>query len=176
MIMKMKKLRKGEKGFTLVELLIAMLLTGIVASAITGTILYVLNVNFSTANRMTAVRQVRNVGFWISPDVQMAKNVTPGETSGFPLTLTWTEWEMGYSHEITYSLEDMSSGEFKILKREHYDSGPDSTTTTIVAEYIDPAETDCVLTGRKLTFTVTATVGGQSETRVYEVEPRPGSQ
>jgi len=37
--MKMKKLKKGEKGFTMVELLIAMLLTGIVATAITGTIL-----------------------------------------------------------------------------------------------------------------------------------------
>ena len=174
--MKMKKLRKGEKGFTLIELLIAILLTGIVATAITGTILYVLNVNFSTANRMTAVRQVRNVGFWISPDVQMAKNVTPGGPSDF-LTLTWTEWETGYSHEITYSLEDMSSGEFKILLRSHSvnDGVP---TVTPVAEYIDPAETDCDWDEANdiLTFEVTATVGGQSETRVYKVQPRPGSQ
>ena len=180
--MKMKKLKKGEKGFTLVELLIAMLLTGIVATAITGTILYVLNVNFSTANRMTAVRQVRNVGFWISPDVQMARNVDPGgESSDFPLTLTWTDWATNDTHEVIYTLVDMPSGEFKRLQREHkINSVLDSTIT--VAEYIDPDQTSidpdqpCIFPDcGKFKFTVTATVGGQSETRVYEVETRPGS-
>ena len=167
----------------MVELLIAMLLTGIVATAITGTILYVLNVNFSTANRMTAVRQVRNVGFWISPDFQMARDVDPGGSQGFPLTLTWIDWATNDTHEVTYTLENMSSGEFMILKREHYDSGPDSTTTTIVAEYIDPDQTiidpdqPCIFPNcGAFIFTVTATVGGQNETRVYEVETRPGSQ
>ena len=170
----------------MVELLIAMLLTGIVATAITGTILYVLNVNFSTANRMTAVRQVRNVGFWISPDVQMARNVEPGASSGFPLTLTWTDWATNYTHEVIYTLENMPSSEFKRLQREHkiyIDSELDSTTTTILAEYIDPAQTSldpdqpCIFPDcGAFKFTVTATVGGQSETRVYEVETRPGSQ
>jgi len=180
--MNIKKLKKDEKGFTFIELLIAILLTGIIASAITGTILYVFNLNFSTANRMTAVRQVRNVGFWVTPDVQMAKNVALGENQGFPINLTWTEWETGYLHEIIYSLEYMSSGELRMLKREHYDSGLDSTTTTIVAEYIDPAGTsfikdpDPLAEGDAFIFEVTATVGGQSETREYEVKPRPGSQ
>ena len=184
--MKMKKLKKGEKGFTMVELLIAILLTGIVATAITGTILYVLNVNFSTANRMTAVRQVRNVGFWISPDVQMAQCVEPGGSPGFPLTLTWKDLATNDTHEVTYTLENMPSGDFKRLQREHI--GPDPPSITIVAEYIDPAETSCVWDcgcdcfwncdwdDAWLTFEVTATVGGQSETRVYEVKPRPGSQ
>ena len=165
----------------MVELLIAMLLTGIVATAITGTILYVLNVNFSTANRMTAVRQVRNVGFWISPDFQMARDVDPGGSQGFPLTLTWIDWATNDTHEVIYTLENMPSSEFKRLQREHkINSVLDSTIT--VAEYIDPDQTsidpdeacnfpDC----GKFKFTVTATVGGQSETRVYEVETRPGS-
>ncbi len=187
--MNMKKLNKDQRGFTMVELLIAMLLTGIVATAITGTILYALNVNFSIANRMSAVRQVRNVGFWISPDVQMAQCVEPSGGSGFPLTLSWTGWATNYTHEVIYTLENMPSSEFKRLQREHkIDSDPPSIT--IVAEYIDPAETSCVWDcdcdcfwdedcdwdDAWLTFTVTATVGGQNETRIYEVEPRPGSQ
>jgi prepilin-type N-terminal cleavage/methylation domain-containing protein len=174
--MNMKKLKKDEKGFTFIELLIAILLTGIVASAITGTILYVFNANFRTANRMAAVRQVRNVGFWVTPDGQMAKNMTTEGDPGTLFTFTWQEWDTGYSHEVTYSLVDMSSGEFKILKREHYDSGTESTTTTILAEYIDPVETDCSLNGDKLTFKVTANVGGQIESREYEVKRRPFSQ
>jgi len=167
----------------MVELLIAMLLTGIVATAITGTILYVLNVNFATANRMSAVRQVRNVGFWISPDVQMARDVEPGGTSGFLLTLTWIDWATNDTHKVIYTLVDMSSGEFKTLKREHkINSALDSIT--IVAEYIDPDQTSIIDPDQPCSFpncgafvfTVTATVGGQSETRQYEVEPRPGSQ
>ena len=48
---------------------------------------------------------------------------------------------------------------------------------SIAAEYIDPdvAKTRCDWDGEVLTFTVTATVGDESETRVYEVKPRPGS-
>jgi len=183
----MKKLKKGERGFTLVELLITILLAGIVTAAVTGTTLYVLNVNAGTANRMTAVRQVRNVGFWVSPDFQMARNVVPENNPATPdlLTLTWTEFgeASNCTHTVIYTLEDMPSGEFKRLQREHkIDSDPPSIT--IVAEYIDPYQTsidpstpcsfpDC----GELSYTleVTATVGGQSETREYEVQPRPGS-
>lgn len=186
----MKKLKKGERGFTLIELLITILLAGIVTAAVTGTTLYVLNVNAGTANRMTAVRQVRNVGFWISPDVQMAQCVEPDVSPGFPLTLTWTDLATNDTHKVIYTLEDMSGG-LNRLKREHniyIDSELDSTTTTIVAEYIDPAETSCVWNCTCdcfwecdwdyawLTFEVTATVGGQNETREYKVKPRPGSQ
>jgi prepilin-type N-terminal cleavage/methylation domain-containing protein len=179
----MKKLNRDQKGFTLIELLIAMLLTGIVASAITGMILFVFNVNFATANRMSAVRQVRNVGFWISPDVQMARDVVPENNPATPelLTLSWTDWATGNNHTVIYTLEDMSGG-FKRLQREHK-IGSDPPSITIVAEYIDPDQTSIAPDEAcyfpfcgKFIFEVTATVGGQSETRQYEVETRPGSQ
>jgi len=131
---------------------------------------------------------VRNVGFWISPDVQMARDVVPENNPATPelLTLSWTDWATNYMHEVIYTLENMPSSEFKRLQREHkiyIDSELDSTTTTILAEYIDPYQTiidpdqPCIFPDcGAFDFTVTATVGGQSETRVYEVETRPGSQ
>jgi len=178
----MKKLKKGEKGFTLIELLIAIAITGIIAGAITGAIFQVFNVNTRTSNRMIAVRQVQHAGFWVSPDVQMALEV---DTESEFLKLTWTEWAAGNttgnSHTIIYSLVDMPSGEFKILQRSHSVNGGNPTLTH-VAEYIDPAETSCVCNCEDcdcndlvLTFMVTATVGEESETRVYEAKPRPGS-
>ena len=168
----MKRLKKGEKGFTLIELLIVIAITGLITGAITMTIVQVFNMNTRTSNRMSAVRQVQQAGFWVSPDVQMAQSVNATGGSSFPLTLTWTEWETNYLHAVNYTLEDMPSGELKKLQREHYiDSALDSTT--IVAEYIDPDQTSCVWDGEVLTFNVTATVGEESETRVYEVKPRP---
>jgi len=174
--MKMKKLKKDQRGFTLLELLIAMLLTGIITGSITMTILQVFNMNTRTSNHMTAVRQVQHAGFWVSPDVQMAQGVVTGGSPGVLLTLTWTAPGTG-DHEVIYTLEDMSGG-LQILWREHYIDiglGPELDSTTKVAEYIDPAETSFTPEGDAYIFKVTANVGGQSETREYEVKPRPGS-
>ena len=98
-------------------------------------------------------------------------------SSGFPLTLTWTdEGGTGDSHTIIYTLKD---GE---LWRSESVNGGDPMLTR-VAEHIDPDQTSCVTEPEDadpedvevVTFKVTATVGEQSETRVYEVKPRPGS-
>ena len=171
----MKKLKKGEKGFTLIELLIVIAITGLVAGAITMTVFQVFNMNTRTTNRMTAVRQVQQAGFWVSPDVQMAQSVNTTESSGFPLTLTWIEWGTNNTHTVTYNLTDMSGG-LKKLQREHYiNSDPAPDSPYIVAEYIDPTGTSFVPAGNAYIFTVIATVGGESETREYEVQPRPES-
>jgi prepilin-type N-terminal cleavage/methylation domain-containing protein len=177
-------IHKGQRGFTLIELLIAIAITGVIAGGITMTIMQVFNINTRTSGDMTAVRQVQQAGFWVSPDVQMAQSVNASGSQGFPLILTWTEIGGNHTvHKVIYTLVDMSGG-LERLERDHYignETSPDSTT--IVAEYIDPdpAKTSCkplgpLQPGVALNFTVTATLGGRSETRVYEVEPRPGSQ
>ena len=178
--MNMKKLRKDQRGLTLVELLIAILLTGLITGGITMTIFQVFNLNTRTSNHMTAVRQVQHAGFWVSPDVQMAQGVVTGGSPGVLLTLTWNEGGTGIPHEVIYTLEDMPSGDFKRLWRSH-SVNDEEPTVTHVAEYIDPDQTSfvcncdpCDCDNRVLTFTVTANVGGQSETREYEVKPRPG--
>ena len=182
MMMKMKKLKKGQRGFTLIELLLVIGLTGLIAGGLTMTVMQIMTMSHGTANRMTAVRQVQQAGFWVSPDVQMAQNVSTENKPYTPelLTLTWTDWATNDTHEVIYTLEDMPSGEFKILWREHK---IDTDSTTIkVAEYINPAETSCVCNCEGcdcddlvLTFTVTATVGLQSETKEYRIKPRPGT-
>ena len=180
--MKMKKLKKGQRGFTLIELLIVIAITGLITVGLTTTIMQVLTMNYRTVNRMTAVRQVQQAGFWVSPDVQMAQpeKIVDNPPGGEFLVLGWTDGD-GNEHEVIYTLEDMPSGEFKVLLRKHYiGSDPDSLSldsTIKVAEYIDPdpQKTKCEFVGGELIFTVTATVGEQSETRVYEVKPRPGS-
>jgi prepilin-type N-terminal cleavage/methylation domain-containing protein len=181
-------IHKGQRGFTLIELVIVIGLTGLIAGGLTLTIFQVFNMDARTRNDMTAVYQVRQAGKLVSQDILEARNVEPGGTSGFPLTLTWTDYETNYTHTVVYTLVDMPSGEFKRLKREHYiqydTEDPVLDSTTIVAEYIDLGQTsiypvqpcyfpNCGVFTYK--FKVTATVGEQSEARVYEVKPRPGS-
>jgi prepilin-type N-terminal cleavage/methylation domain-containing protein len=171
-IMNMKKLKKGERGFSLVELVIVVALAGLVGAAITATAFQVFTFSTRLSNQMTAVRQVQQAGFWVSPDVMMAQNVTPGGCTNCLLNLYWKEeGGTGDSHNVTYKLIDMSGG-LKRLEREHYVNLALSSTTT-VAEYISSAS--FVPSGGAYTFTVTATVGGQTETRTYEVKPRVGT-
>jgi len=177
--MKMKKLKKGQRGFTLIELLIVITITSLITVGLTTTIMQVLTMNYRTVNRMTAVRQVQQAGFWVSPDVQMAQSVNASGSQGFPLTLTWDEWGTNQTHTVKYELVGSMPDEVRKLQRSHY-VNDELQTVTPIAEYIDPDQTSCaplgvLLVGDALSFTVTAAVGEQSETRTYEVMPRPES-
>jgi len=173
---RLRVIQRDQRGLTLVELLIAIVLAGAVTSGITMTIFQVFNTNSRTSNHMIAIRQVQHAGKQVSQDLLQAQHIVPENDPYTPelLTLTWTDWDNA-QHEIVYTLEGMPSGGFKILRREHkVDSVTDSTIN--VAEYIDPDQTSCVQAGGAFKFTVTANVSGQSETRVYEVTPRASSQ
>lgn len=175
--MNMKKLRKGQRGVSLVELVIVVALAGLVGAAITATAFQVFTFTTRLSNQMTAIRQVQQAGFWVSPDVMMAKTVTPGGCANCLLTLNWTDGANN-KHGVIYRLVDMSGG-LRRLQREHYIGTPLAlNSNTTVAEYINSAQTSCVKVGSALNFTVvfnvTATVGGRNETRVYQVQPRPG--
>ena len=163
----------------MIEVVLAIALTGIITGGITMTIFQVFDGNTRSSNHMIAVRQVQNAGYWVSHDTQMAQNVNTTGATGFPLTLTWTD-RNGDEHQVVYTVVDNT------LQREHYINydpvtNPDPDVTTIVAEFIDPnpAKTNCQFTAGELVFKVTATVatGSQesSETRVYRIIPRPGS-
>lgn len=163
-------LNKNQMGFTLIEMIIVLAIAGVVTGATTMTIFQVISGSASTSNHMTAVRQVQEAGYRVSHDTQMAQEepIIGDDPATELLTLTWIDYSGG-AHQVTYTLEGTE------LWRD-YDGQP-----MRVAEYInpDPTKTSCVWDGDVLTFTVTATVGGfpqeQSETRVYEVVPRPGS-
>ena len=156
-------IRQQQRGLTLVELMIASALAGIVTVGITMLISNVFATSARTSNHMTAVRQVQHAGKQVSQDVLMAQTV---DTESHLLKLTWIDWG-GPENVVVYSITEDSK-----LQRSHAvnDGVP---TVTYVAQYIDPGETSCSWNATKLVFRVTANVRGQSETRVYEVKPRP---
>ena len=174
----MKKLREGQRGFTLIELLIAIVIAGLITGGITFAIMQLLTINTRASNHMVAVRQVQQAGKEVSKDTLQAQNVTVNNATGsrgFPLTLNWTV--NNSTHGVIYSLN--GTGDLRTLQRKYYFNSALNSTTT-VAEYIALNQTTCAPPGplprrAALNFTVTATVGDQSETRLYEVQPRPGS-
>jgi type II secretory pathway pseudopilin PulG len=177
MLNRLGLITRNQRGITVIELIIAVALSGIIVGATTATILQVINGSNRTSNQMAAVRQVQNAGYWVSHDAQMAQSVNTTAPDGFPITLSWVGWSGNTTYEVVYSSENMTSGGLKNLQRSYSVNGspPD---TIFVAQYVDPAATSANFTGGELIFTVTATVGtgsqAGSETRFYKVVPRPG--
>jgi prepilin-type N-terminal cleavage/methylation domain-containing protein len=163
-------INKNQLGFTLVEVILAIAISGIITGGITMTIFQVFSGNIRTGNHMTAVRQVQNAGYWVSHDAQMAQpnSIDDNPSGGEFLVLGWTDWAND-DHQVVYNLLADNK-----LQRSHSINDGD-TETSIIAEYINPDQTSCVWDddSGELTFTVTATVGEQTETRVYEAVPRP---
>jgi prepilin-type N-terminal cleavage/methylation domain-containing protein len=168
--MKIKNLRKDQRGFSMMELLLVIALTGIITAAITTAFFQVFNMSRRTANHMVAVTQVQQAGKLVSEDMLEAqagmiddKPSGPGEF----LKLGWVSQNTSIVHNITYTMEN---GE--LWRSESIDGG--NATMLRVAEHIDPdpSKTYCGWNGSVLTFTVTATVGEESEQRIYQVKPR----
>jgi len=171
-------MKQGDKGFTAIELLVAITITALIGSAAAVATFQVFTGAKRNNDRMTVIRQVQNAGYWISRDTQMAQSVTTDNLAPPDfLVLSWTEEASGDEYQVVYTLGNILESELKKLHRNQSVNG-EASTTTLVAQYIDPdpKKTKCEFTNGLLTLTVTATVGNgsltESETRTYKIVPR----
>ena len=177
--MNIRELHKDQRGLSIIELLVIIVLTGLITTAVTTTFFQVFNMNARTANHMSALSQVQQAGKIVSEDILQAQEIEPNPTTGGFFIVGWNSTGETH-HEVEYTLEDGELWRSETV-------GTESPVTTRVAEYIDADETsiypsdpcqfpDCGV----YEFTVTATVGAgtwaeESETRIYRIRPRPGS-
>lgn len=199
MLKKIKNINKKQQGFTIVELLIAVAITGLIMGGITLTFIQLVNGYYQSSGEMNVLRQVQSTGYYISHDAKMAEIIdisddpaTPDETEVF--TILWTEiysWkteDIGEGediiedvisriirHKIVYTWDDgiveRSEYQTDIIREDDESYTYTLNTETKVSEYI----TGFVFYTDTNILTVTATTGGfgsQTETRSYEVEPR----
>ena len=183
MLKRGKLIHEDQRGISLIEMVTVLALIGLLGAAIVMTLAQVLNVSSSATDRMIAVRQVQQAGKEVSKDVLQSSNRTieSQDETGFPLNLRWSDHEAS-SHNVTYEITvDNKLQRTSTITPLGGDTPPE--TVSIVAEYLDVSydqytgrpltycEWDSLT--RVLTFRVTATVGHRSETRTYEIQPRP---
>jgi len=156
-------MHRNQKGFTLIELLITVAILAVIGVVIQAVIVEVIQSN-RTSNHMVAVRQVQQAGYYVSKDGLQAQDIDGNLTISSPLHLNWTDWD-GQSYDITYTLEPMQP--MGTLYRLHRNDA------SLPIEYLTE-DTECIWNNatRVLTFNVTAMVGLQTESRIYEIKPR----
>ena len=173
-------MRRGEKGFTVIEILVAMAIVALVAHAATITTFQVIHSSERSNSYLTAMQQVQNAGYWISRDAQMAESISTDNLS-FPnlVIINWTERNYGDEpiyHSATYFFADLSDGIGK-LKRNYWNS-VGTNENKLVADYIyfnqaDPDNTSSASYLKpELAVQLVAQFGDVQETREYRVNRR----
>ncbi len=87
---------KGQEGITLVELLIAIAITGIIVSFLGTAIYQIITVSGYGNDRLTAMHELQNASHWFCLDGQGARTATGGNE----LALTLSD-----NSSINYALE-----------------------------------------------------------------------
>ena len=143
----------NERGFTMVDMVMAIAVTGLIVSFLGTSIYQMLTVTEYGNDRLTAMHELQNAAYWFGIDGQEAQSATGGSE----LVLTLTD-----NSTITYSLTGTQ------LRRT---SGGDQMT---LAKNISSA--DFSIGNRVITMSLTSSPEGRdsiSENGSYQVYLRP---
>ena len=161
-------MKRGEKGFTMIELLLVVAITGVIIAPLTMATITLLTSPQRLVDQGIVLQQVQNAGYWMSRDVQMARSVNSTAPNGFPLNLGIpVDTDENNDYSIVYLFDESK------LKRQVYDSGDNLTSETFIADYIDTDNTtfSTVVIGI-YRLTVRAVKDDAAVTRSYEIKQR----
>ncbi len=164
-------MKRSEKGFTLIEVIVSMAIIGIIMPMMAMSVLTLLTNHQQANDHNIVLHQVQNVGYWISLDVQMANNIILTEPDGFPLTLNVpVDTDENNDLSVDYLFDGNK------LKRKVYDSLHTLIAETLIAEYIDAQSTTFSIVEFNIyNLAVKASKGETVSERSYKISQRPGS-
>ena len=158
-------MKKSQKGFTLLEILLVLVVGGLLLVGVVNAIFQTTTITVERSTQITALEDIREVAARVSKDIRMA--ATTNLENG--LTLAWTVWydETGELNPVDYyiSYTPPSGGE---LQR-NYDGA-----LTTVGSYISDIEFSQEV--NIITMAITSSPRGNAETaeqRTYQFYLQP---
>jgi prepilin-type N-terminal cleavage/methylation domain-containing protein len=157
-------MRRGEHGFTLVEMLISLAIGGLIVGALGTFIVQTLNLTSGGNDRLLVTDDLRTAGGWLTRDGQMA-DLTSSTAVASTLVLRWTDVYSGASTPYTSTYTVAGS---QLIRGLAVSSAAPFTIT--IARHI--AGLSFSIGGDMLTAVLTATSGQTTESRRIQVGSR----
>ena len=170
-------MRRGESGFTLIELTVVIAISAIIAASAGMTTIQMLKSSGDSQDLMTLTNHIRNAGYRISRDILTAQSVNASDDTGTGdiefVVMNWKDWETGDTHDIRY-IWLASTGSLQKLKRKQLTRDKNgaeiSNKTTLVADNIYSA--NLTEEDTRWTLTLEAHSGDKRLTREYVINQR----
>jgi type II secretory pathway pseudopilin PulG len=167
-----KLFHKNRVGLTLIDTLVSIMITGIIAIGASVSIAQVMNQTTRNNDFTSASHNAMNALHWMSRDALVAQTING--TTGFPLTQTLSMKWTGWDNSVYTANYTITGGQLRRI----YSDGT-NVTNTLIAEYINTASgmTGCTSDNGTITITITSSVGTGDKvidvTRVREISSRP---
>jgi prepilin-type N-terminal cleavage/methylation domain-containing protein len=170
----LKRTLNKQLGFTLIETMIALCITGVVAVSVVTTIYQLRSISNIHYAHVMSVKQVENAVFFLNRDIQQAQTIQT-DVGGNWLKLNWTSWDTS-QHQITYKFTNVVNNIGELIRN-------DGTVNNTIAKSINTSSSDTNASYDSATHTLvlqlTSTVKSgnkqNTETRKISIIPRPGS-
>ena len=177
----MRKRADNQKGFTLIEVLVAVAILGLVVSVISMSIIQVITGTERNNAKIIALADIEHADAWLNQDLPMAQTILVNDepmlvgappidlVAGDTLILEWFDYYGGdaTTHQSQYYILDS-----RLMRNYGYDG-----QVANIASYISEAKfsIDYVNELELVTFTLTSSpenISERSETKTYRIYPR----
>lgn len=173
-------MRKGEAGFSLIEVIVAAAIASVIVGAATMSVGRILADTKRTNDHLSAMMGAENAAFWIGRDTMMANSVTATDlTAPNFLAIQWADWGYGSDsvyHTVTYSIENISGGIGTLKRRYQTSTGQDSTMRVADNIYYnapDGSGTSASFSNNTLALKMVGKYGTAEVVKEIQACPRP---
>ena len=156
-----------QRGFTLIEILVAMAIGGLIMPVVVSAIFQVSTSTARVNTDFVILADIDAASSWFNRDLAQANttDVLDGAPAVNTMRVDWTDqtgWatEGQEAHYVNYYIESGTT----LLKRDY-----DGTVSTVARRI---ADIQFSRSGTFITVTITSSLGGQAETLSYFVTPR----
>lgn len=156
-------LHRGQRGFTLTEMLVGMAIASVLIGLV-GTAFYQFTEFTHAANdKMLALASLETADLWLAADSQEAESFAAGSGSVYGRFV----WPSG-DPEFEYSYDPVG----QTLLRKRYDGGSLTSTNVVARDISDQSDVTFSASGQLVQVTIISTRGDESASAAWDLAMR----